>query len=111
MGESIPADLDQGLAQLSLMQLGYAQRLVGGEARLLQRVAERVVPDVVQQGRETDRQAVLLRHLFQLTALLQTGQRPAGQVIGAEGMLETGVGGAGVYQKGMADLAHVAEAL
>ena len=61
VGEAGAADLHQPLAQLAAGQLGDAEPLVRGEARLLQRVGERIVADVVEQGREPDREAVLRR--------------------------------------------------
>ena len=51
------------------------------------------------------------RHALELAALLQARERAPGQVVGAEGVLEPGVGGAGIDEEGVADLAHVAEPL
>ena len=39
------------------------------------------------------------------------GERQAGEVVGAERVLEAGVGGAGIDQEGVAELADVAQAL
>ena len=39
------------------------------------------------------------------------GERPAGEVIGAERVLEPGVRGAGVDEERVTELAHVAQAL
>ena len=82
-----------------------------GKAGLFERVREGIVPDVVKQGREPDREAVVLRHEVDLAALLQARQRPPGQVIRAEGVLESGVRGAGIDQERMPHLADVAEPL
>ena len=56
-------------------QLGDAQRLVRGESRLLQRVGERIVADVVEQGRDPNRHAVFVAHGAELAPLLQRGER------------------------------------
>ena len=74
-------------------------------------MGERIVADVVQQRGHADCQALLLGRGAQLAQLVEGGQRSPRQVIGAECVLETGVGGAGVDQEGMAELADVAEAL
>ena len=69
------------------------------------------MPDVVQQRREADRQAFLLAHAGKLVPFLERSQCPTRQVIGAERVLETGVGGAGIDQEGVPQLAHVPEPL
>ena len=48
---------------------------------------------------------------LELAALLQARERAPGQVVGAERVLEAGVGGAGIDQEGVADLADVAQPL
>ena len=82
-----------------------------GEAGLLQRVREGIVADVVQQRRHPYREALLRAGGSELAQLLQRREGPPGQVIGAERVLEAAVGGAGVDQEGVPDLADVAEAL
>ena len=69
------------------------------------------MPDVVQQRGEPDGQALRLRDQLELAALLEARQRAPGQVVGAERVLEPGVGGAGIDEEGVPDLAHVAESL
>ena len=98
-------------AQLTFGQLGDALRLVGREARLLERVGERIVTDIVEQGGEPDGQTVTRIDPGQLATLLQRRERPSGQVVGAEGVLESGMGGAGIDEKGVAELSDVAEPL
>ena len=111
VGEAGAADLLEPAAELALAQLGHAERLVGGEARLLQRVGEGIVPDVVEQGGEPDRETVVGRHVLELAPFLQAREGAARQVVGAEGVLEPGVGGAGIDEEGVADLADVAQPL
>ncbi len=67
--------------------------------------------DVVQQRREPHGQPVLLGDAGQLAALLQRRERFPGQVVGAERVLEAGMGGARVDEEGVAELADVTEAL
>ena len=72
---------------------------------------EWVVADVVQQGGQPHREAVLLRHRRELVPFLQRGERASSQVVRAERVLETGVGGAGIDEKGVPYLAHIAQPL
>jgi hypothetical protein len=72
---------------------------------------ERIVADVVQQCGHPDGEAVLLRRGRYLPQLLERGQRPPGQVIGAKRVLETGVSGSWVDQESVTNLSDVAEAL
>src|SRR5262249_820863 len=58
-----------------------------------------------------DCEAVLPRHPRELTVLLEGGESPTRQVVRAEGVLEPGVGGAGVDEEGVADLANVPQPL
>ena len=69
------------------------------------------MPHVVQQGGQPHRQPVFHRHGAELASLLERGERALGQVIGAECVLESGVGRTGVNEEGMSDLSHVAEPL
>ena len=69
------------------------------------------MPDVVQQGGEAGGQAVVLARRVEFAPLGEGGQGGLGQVIGAEGVLEAGVGGAGIDQEGVAQLSDVPEAL
>ncbi len=96
------ADRRQPFSQLSPIELGDAQRLVVGETGLLERVRERVVPDVVEQGGEAGGGTVFLGHGVEFAPLREAGQRAPGQVVGAEGVLEAGMGGAGIDQEGVA---------
>ena len=82
-----------------------------GEARFLEGVRERIVADVVQQRREPQCHAVALGDLGEFAALLERGERQAREVVGAERVLEAGVGGAGIDEEGVAELADVAQAL
>lgn len=86
-------------------------RFVRGEAALFERVAERIVADIVQQGAEPDEQQVLRAEPRQGAAFGQSGEGPLGEAVGAEGVFEAGVGGAGVDEEGVAELADVAQAL
>ena len=110
-GEAGAADLPETRAELSLAQLGHPERLVRGKPGLLERVGEGVVADVVQQGREADRQAVVVGDEVELAPLLQARQRASREVVGAERVLEPGVGRAGIDQEGVTDLADVSESL
>ena len=58
----------------------------------------------------TARQSVV-RHVVELAPFLQAREGAARQVVRAEGVLEPGVGGAGIDEEGVADLAHVAQPL
>ena len=66
------------------------EHLVMGKSRFLQRMGEGIVADVVQQRGQTNRQPFLGVSLSQLP------DDATRQVIGAEGVLETGVGRAGI---------------
>ena len=67
--------------------------------------------DVVEQGGERDGDQVGRINAVEFPTFVHDGQRPAGQVIGPQGVFEPAVGGAGVDQEGMAQLANVAEPL
>ncbi len=101
----------QHVAKRSFGKPPGADGLVAGEAGLLEGVREGVVSDVVQQRGEPHGQPFALADAGELAALLERGQRTARQVVGAERMLEPGMGGAGVDQESMAELPHIAEAL
>ena len=92
-------------------ELGHAQLLVVEEPGLLEPVREGIVPDVVQQGGQAGGEPVLFGDRLEFPALGERGQRRLGEVIRAEGVLEAGVGGAGIDEEGVAELAHVAKAL
>ena len=47
----------------------------------------------------------------ELAAFLERGEGAPSEVVGAEGVLEAGVGGAGVDQEGMAELPDIAQPL
>ena len=65
--------------------------------------------DVVQQCRQTHGGALLLGNALQLAPFLERRERPAGEVIRPERMLEAGVRGTGIDEEGVAELANVAE--
>ena len=67
--------------------------------------------DVVQQRREPQRHAVALADLGELAPLLERRERQPREVVGAQRVLEAGVGGAGIDEEGVAELADVAQAL
>ena len=75
------------------------------ETRLFERVRKRIVADVVEQRGETHRQAFLRIGIPELR------HDAAREMIGAEGVLEPRMGSAGIDQKRVAELAHVAQAL
>jgi hypothetical protein len=54
-----------------------------GESRLLQRMGEGIVADVVGECREARRHALRLIQLGQFPSLGQVGKSPPGEVIGA----------------------------
>ena len=62
-------------------------------------------------GRRAGPRAAVQAIRLELAPFLERGERPASQVVGAECVLEAGMGGAGVNQEGVADLADVAESL
>ncbi len=105
------SDLTQPLTQLSLLQFGDAEGLMGREPGLLQRMGEGIVADVVQQGRHADRQPVPLGNPLQLPPFVKAGQGAPGEMVSPEGVLKPAVGGAGIDQEGVTDLAHVAQSL
>ena len=65
--------------------------------------------DVVEQGRKS--YALRVVRLDARAALFELGEGAAGQVVRAQGVLEAGVCGAGVHQKGVSQLPHVAKPL
>ena len=67
--------------------------------------------DVVQQGCHPYRETLFRADRPELAHLLQRRESPPGQMKGAESVLEAAVGGAGVDQECVPDLADVAEAL
>ena len=69
------------------------------------------MPDVVQQCREPNGLALPFSHFGELAALIQRCEREAREVIRAQRMLESGMGGAGIDEEGMAELADVAKPL
>ena len=88
--------------------------VVAGDAvgfQLLQRVGESVVADVVEKGRVGDQTLVppCLGRAWLL--LFQDAERLDRQVVDAKGVVEAGVGGAGVDEVGQPELADVAEPL
>ena len=82
-----------------------------GEAGLLQRMREGIVADVVEQGGHPNSEAFFRADRSRVAQLLQRREGPPGQMKGAEGVLEAAVGGAGVDQECVTDLADVAKAL
>ena len=106
-----PPICSSALTELSRTELGDAERLVRGEAGLFERVGEGIVANVVQEGRQPHREAVFVGDPAELAVLLERGEGAARQVIGAERVLETGMGGAGIDEEGVTDLADVAESL
>jgi hypothetical protein len=84
---------------------------MGGESRLLQRVGKGIVSDIVKQGGQPYRETAFFRDRVQLAPLLQRRQRQLGQMIGTKGVLESGMGGTGIDQEGVTQLANIAEAL
>ena len=65
----------------------------------------------MEEGGEADRDPLVFVHSSQLAPLLQRRQGSLGQVVRAERVLEAGVGGPGIDQEGVPDLAHIAQAL
>ena len=92
-----------------MRQVALGQALVRWQPRFLQRMREWIVADVVEQGGEPDALRVGRRDTG--PALRELGEGAAGQMVGAERVLEAGVGGAGIHQKGVSQLPHVAQAL
>ena len=76
-----------------------------GQACFFKRVRKRIVPDVVQQRRQPNDQAVVALDLPQL------GNDAACQVIGTEGMLKACVCGARIDEKRVTELPDIAQAL
>lgn len=61
--------------------------------------------DVVQERRQADHQT------FFGIQLAQLGDHPARQMVGAQGVLEASMGGAGIDEKSVTELADVPQAL
>ena len=79
--------------------------LVMRKTCFLERMRKGVVADVVEQGRQADGQS------FVAVDLAERGDGATRQVIGAERVLEAGVGSAGIDEERVTELAHVAQAL
>jgi hypothetical protein len=78
-------------------------------ANLFQSVREWIVSDIVKErGRSDDRLLVLVDRML---GFAQQCQRPAREVVRPKGVLESGVGGAGINEVRPAELADVPEAL
>ena len=65
--------------------------------------------DVVQQGGQLD--VLRVARVHAVAGLLELGEGPAGKVIGAEHVLEAGVGGARIDEEGVPELPDVPQAL
>src|SRR5690606_28607202 len=89
--------------------LVVARNTVGLE--LLERVRERVVPDVVQQRRVRHQLLALPDLRRYAAAITERPQRLAGEMVDAERVIEAGVRRAGVDEVRPAELADVAEPL
>ena len=90
--------------------MALGQRLVVRQARLLERVRERIVADVVQQGGESQSQQACGLGTGP-RGLCELRQRAARQVVRAERMLEARMGGAGIYEESVTELTHVPQSL
>ena len=103
--------LAQDLADVAVADEGSRHLFVIQRADLLERVRERVVPDIVQQRRDANVRASAFTDVAQVTALLEQRQRTARQGIRAERVLETRMAGARIYQKRQPELSHVPQPL
>jgi hypothetical protein len=74
-------------------------------------VREGIVTYIVQQCGHANSQTVLFGSGAYLAEIAEGRQRPPGEVVRSEGMLESGMGGAGVDEKGVSQLTDVAQAL
>ncbi len=86
-------------------------RLVGGETGLFQRMGERVMPDVVQQGGQAHEREIIVGNALELAPLPEECQRAPGEVVRPQGMFEPRMGRSRVDQVGVAQLADVTQAL
>jgi hypothetical protein len=93
--------LGQDLGDGALEDQRTGDVLVVRRTDLLQGMGERIVADVVEEHGRANEGRVLL----------EEGERAAGEVIGAEGVLKARVGRAGVDEVGEAELADIAQAL
>ncbi len=109
--EAVAADATQEHAEFPFAEAPHAERFVGREAGLLERMREGIVSDVVEQRRQADREPLLLGDSREVAALFERGERAARQVIGAERVLEARVRRAGVDQEGVTELADVPQPL
>ena len=111
----IGSDRRQRVVQLRGFEEPRGDRLVvtGEQVRfqLLQRVGERIVPDIVQEC-GVGHEARIVRSLFRHAAPLpKPPDRRDGQVIDADGVIEPGVGSPRIDQVGEAELPDVPKPL
>ena len=97
--------------QRSSLQVACREILVVEQAGLFEGMRERVVPDVVEQGRQLEAAQLGRRRGRAPRRLLELRQRPARQMVGAERVLEPRVRGAGVDEERVSQLAHVPQPL
>src|SRR2546422_3934429 len=98
------------LSQLAAREVPLGQHLVVRQPGFFQGVGEGVVADVVQQRGQLEPHAICGREP-RVPRVLELGEHAPGEMIGPQGVLEAAVGGARIDEEGMAQLAHVAEAL
>ena len=102
--------LRQPLRQLAVRQVPRRQLLVVREAGFLEGMGKGIVPDVVQQRGELQLDAVRgvepdVARVFQLR------QRATREMVCTERVLEAAMGGAGIDEERVPQLAHVAQPL
>src|SRR5690606_28810913 len=78
---------------------------------LLERVRERIVPDVVEQSAERNDAAVDVVDGFEVAALAELVQRALCEMVDADGVIETRMRRAGIDQVCVTELFDVAKSL
>ena len=99
------------LGHLAGRDEGTRDLLVVQRADLLERVRERVVPDVVQQRGAAHDETCIGLELLGVATLLEQAQRAAREMVRTERVLEARVSGAGVDEIRESELADVAQPL
>ena len=103
--------LAEYLAQGAIRDQRLGDGLVMRDTDLLERMRERIVPDVVQQRRGHDQPAVDLGDAAEFTGVVEHADGEAREMVRTEGVLEPRVRRAWVDEVREAELAHVAQPL
>lgn len=77
----------------------------------LERMGEGIVANVMKQSGQPEESAFLRGHVRQVASFIEQAERAAGEMVGANRVLEPGVRRTRIDQEREAELTHVSEAL